>query len=202
MLESKKKVRSKYFGNSQRVHNFDSQDTKSGDKVRLKRSSSMELADSMCKKIKYPTEDLEVILPSRDVAARKEAGLHCRPTPSSENLFQELRPETVLMTWTFLNTFGYVITCLQTTRLTADKSAFTARSFPIGRLRCCTELHLFGCSFSLDRGDRIYDVKRLDLRCQSWRSICPDAIFRSNTSPAGVTKSGLDTRLDTAIFDL
>ncbi|KAF8581380.1 chromatin remodeling complex protein [Ramaria rubella] len=59
--------------------------------------------------IKYPTEDLDVILSQRERAKRMAANGHARsvrPTPSTDVPFGSMVFESLLMTWGFFTAFG------------------------------------------------------------------------------------------------
>ena len=61
--------------------------------------------------IKYPTEDLDVVLSQRDRARRMAANGHVklvRPVPFTDLPFGTRAFESLLMTWTFFTAFGYV----------------------------------------------------------------------------------------------
>ena len=62
--------------------------------------------------IKYPTEDLDVVLSQRERAKRVAANGHAksiRPVASTDLPFRPPGFESLLMTWTFFTAFGYVL---------------------------------------------------------------------------------------------
>ena len=64
--------------------------------------------------IKYPTEDLDVVLSQRERAKRMAANGHAksiRPSASTDLPFGAPVFESLLMTWTFFTAFGYVLLC-------------------------------------------------------------------------------------------
>lgn len=64
--------------------------------------------------IKYPTEDLDVVLSQRERAKRMATNGHAksiRPIASTDLPFGASVFESLLMTWAFFTAFGYVLLC-------------------------------------------------------------------------------------------